>query len=93
MLDWPHIPFDALPLAQQASILCKEPQFQRFAGIRCMGSEDGLTATASAEYLRSVCRVASRRDLDSPPPFAAQRFTVLHTEFDAWRGRIARTHN
>mgnify|MGYP003145945045 FL=1 len=90
MLDWPHTPFEALPLAQQASILCNEPQFQKFAGIRCMGSEDELTATASAEYLRSVCRVASRRDLESAP-LAAQRFTELHTEVDAWRGRIART--
>ena len=88
MHDRSHTPFDDLPLPQQAGILCNEPQFQRFAGIRCMGSESGLTATASAEYLRTVCRVASRRDLASDST-AAQRFAALRTEFDAWRGRIA----
>ncbi|KZX99917.1 MULTISPECIES: hypothetical protein [unclassified Sulfitobacter] len=88
MHDRPHTTFDDLPLPQQAGILCNEPQFQKFAGIRCMGVDNGLTATASAEYLRTVCRVASRRELDTNP-VAAQRFAALRTEYDAWRGRIA----
>lgn len=89
MHDRSHTPFDALPLPQQAGILCNEPQFQKSAGIRSVGCEGGLTATASAEYLRAVCRVASRRDLESDP-LAAQRFAAQRTEFDARRGRIAR---
>ena len=82
-------PFDDLPPPQQAGILCNDPQFQRFAGLRGLGLDQELTPTAAAEYLRTACRVASRRDLASDAT-AAQRFQMLRTEFDAWRGRIAR---
>lgn len=84
-----RIPFDAQPLPQQAGILCNDPQFQRFAGLRGLGLDQELTPTAAAEYLRTTCRVTSRRDLARDAD-AAQRFQVLRTEFDAWRGRIAR---
>jgi hypothetical protein len=78
-----------MPLPQQAGILCNDPQFQEFAGLRCMGAGVQLCSSASAEYLRNVCRVTSRRDLQTDTT-AAARFAALQTDFDAWRGRIAR---
>lgn len=81
-------PFDALALPQQAGILCNDPQFQHFAGLRGVGVNEDLSPTAAAEYLRTTCRVASRRDLEGDAA-AAKRFAALRTEFDAWRGRIA----
>ncbi|WP_435988556.1 hypothetical protein [Sulfitobacter sp. SH24] len=85
-------PFDILPLPQQAGILCNEPQFQNFAAIRCGGTTGQCLPSFSAEYLRSICRVTSRRDLADNPQ-AAQRSAELRTEFDAWRGRIAHPRN
>ncbi|MCA0963309.1 hypothetical protein [Salipiger bermudensis] len=78
------------PLAQRAGILCNDARFQRFAAARS-GFEDGQFCTrAAAEFLRSFCRIESRRELDSNEK-ARARFRVLNTEFDAWTGRIA-TH-
>ncbi|WP_318011033.1 hypothetical protein [Pseudosulfitobacter pseudonitzschiae] len=81
-------PFAELPLAQQAGILCNEPQFQIFAGMRCIGPNTKLCPSATAEYLRTVCKIKSRRELETDEG-AATRFAALRTEFDAWRGRIA----
>ncbi len=89
MHDQSRTPFDDLPSPQQAGILCNDPQFQRFAGLRGLGVNEDLNPTAAAEYLRTTCRIASRRDLASDAS-AAQRFQTLRSEFDAWRGRIAR---
>lgn len=80
-------PFADLPMPQQAGILCNDPQFQEFAGLRCMGPGVQLSPSASAEYLRNVCQVGSRRDLETDSD-AATRFDALRTDFDAWRGRI-----
>lgn len=81
-------PFAELPRPQQAGILCNDPQFQQFAGTRTIKAGTTLCASACGEYIRTVCRVASRRDLATCPT-AAARFDALRTNFDAWRGRIA----
>lgn len=81
--------FDDMRPAQQAGILCNDPRFQKFAARRLGLPTDALTATASAEYLRTVCRIKSRSDLDTTAP-ANARFQILRTEFDAWIGRISR---
>ena len=76
------------PLARRAGILCNDPRFQRFAAVRSGLPQGQFNATATAEYLRTCCNVASRRELDSSAD-AANRFHTVLTEFDAWRGRIA----
>ena len=77
-----------IPLAQRAGILCNDARFQRFAAARS-GFEDGqFCASAAAEFLRTFCRIESRRALDTDEK-ARARFSVLTTEFDAWTGRIA----
>lgn len=80
--------FADLAPAQQAGILCNDPQFQRFAAIRCGAPGDLFNATASAEYLRNICRIKSRRELADNEE-AQLRFQKLRTDFDAWAGRIA----
>ena len=81
-------PFADLPAPQQAGILCHDPQFQRYAAMRCGAGQDAFSQSAAAEYIRSACNIASRRDLTTNTTARAQ-FEVLKTEFDAWRGRIA----
>lgn len=76
-----------LPRAQQAGILCTDPQFQAF-----IAAERDLPAPASeglcAEHVRLACGVNSRASLDNHPT-PATRFDALRTAFDAWRGAIA----
>lgn len=75
------------PLAQRAGILSNDPQFRAFAARRC-GVAVPFQPTAAAEYIRTFCRIASRRDLDTDLR-AARDFQILLTEYDLARGRIA----
>jgi len=85
--------FDDLPPAQQAGMLSNDEQFQTFAG-KCLAlrdrtrSEARLNPSATAEFIRRECKVASRADINTNPA-AQRRFAQLRTEFDAWRGKIA----
>ena len=74
--------------AQQAGILCNDPRFQRFAATRCGFPDTKFSAEAAAEYLRDICQIISRRDLNTNET-AERRFQALRTDYDAWRGRIA----
>lgn len=74
--------------AQQAGILCNDPQFQRFAAVRSGLPNHEFNASAAGEYLRGVCQITSRTVLNTSKPAQAQ-FAALRTEFDAWSGRIA----
>lgn len=75
--------------SKHAGILCNDEQFRRFAAIRSGLPDVTFGDTAAAEYLRTVCRVRSRRDLDTDAT-GRTRFERLLTDFDAWVGRIAR---
>jgi hypothetical protein len=80
--------FADMPQAQQAGILCNDPQFQRFAATRSGMPGKQFNASAAAEYLRSICQINSRTMLNISKPAQAQ-FAALRTEFDAWSGKIA----
>lgn len=81
-------PFDSLPPMQQAGIMCNDPRFQKFAATRTGAPSDTLTNTGAAEYLRQICGIRSRRELEND--HAAQtKFHALRTTFDAWLGKIA----
>ena len=80
-------PFNTLEPAQQAGILCNDPQFQRFAATRSGLPNQQFSASAAAQYLRDCCQIKSRRQLASEPT-ARTNFQTLRTEFDAWAGRI-----
>ncbi len=82
-----HQTFDALPLPQQAGIMCNDDRFQRFAAMRSGFPGSQFQSSAAAEYLRSCCKIDSRRDLATDTA-AQEAFAKLRTDFDAWRGRI-----
>ncbi|MCG7625566.1 hypothetical protein [Epibacterium sp. Ofav1-8] len=88
MTQHQHTSVSAKSPAQLAGILCNDPQFQRFAAMRCGLPDQQFCPTAAAEYLRTVCRIVTRRDLDLRGE-AFKRFEALRTDFDAWSGRIA----
>ena len=75
-------------LARRAAILCKDLQFRTFVARRCGFSSGEFSAVAAGEFVRAICGISSRRDLDTTPEAAAS-FEKLRTDFDAWRGRIA----
>lgn len=79
--------FNNLPNAQQAGMLSNDEHFRTFAGTSFLGSNIQVSPTATAEFIRTYCGVASRRDLNTNDE-AARKFHALRTEFDAWAGRI-----
>ncbi|MDF3413257.1 hypothetical protein HKX54_02225 [Sulfitobacter sp. M57] len=80
--------FDDLNPAEQAGIICNDARFQKFAATRSGLPGEQFNATAAAEYLRTVCQITSRRQLNHRG-HAYCRFMALRTEFDAWTGKIA----
>lgn len=81
--------FASLPKSQQAGILCNDIQFQKFAATRSGFPGGSFNSSGAAEYLRTCCKVTSRRELNTNPT-AQKRFDALRTEFDAWSGRISK---
>lgn len=73
--------------AQRAGILCNDPRFQRFVATRTGLPTSQASTSQAAEYVRQICKVQSRADLDKTI-HASDQFGRLVTEFDAWRGRI-----
>jgi hypothetical protein len=80
--------YSQMPPAQQAGILCNDPQFQKFAAIRSGMPDTKFCASAAAQYLRDTCKIESRRELNTDTA-AQSNFAALRTTFDAWAGRIA----
>lgn len=81
--------FDDLPYAQQAGILCNDDRFRHFVGARTIKSGVSVAASGCAEYVRQICQIQSRRDLNTSSD-AQTRFHALRTEFDAWNGNRIR---
>ena len=75
---------------KRAVMLCKDPEFQVFAGTTWSAARDNPVAceTHAADFLRTGCQIASRRDL-AHDERARKAFEALCTEYDLWRGRIA----
>lgn len=69
-------------------MLCNDDRFRKFAATRSGMPDTLFSPSAAAEYLRTVCQITSRRDLNTNPT-ACTTFQSLRTEFDAWSGRIA----
>ena len=82
-------PFGDLPRAQQAGILCNDAQFQGWVAHLRPQVSDIITPSICAEQIRLTCGVNSRADLNKNE-VAAARFDAMRTDFDAWRGKIAR---
>jgi len=72
-----------------AGILCNDPAFRRYAGETSTGHPCNFSIEAAAMYLRTACGITSRAELASNAA-AREKFDMLRTEFDAWRGSIRR---
>lgn len=74
--------FADMPAAQQAGILSNDRRFAAFI-LQVHGFPGD-----PANFIRGVCGVASRADLNTDAA-ARARFDTLRTEFDAFTGKIA----
>lgn len=83
-----RVQFDQLLAPQQAGILSNDPRFRKFTAVRTGAPTETCTSSAAAEYIRQICRIKSRAELQDNED-ARRRFGELRTEFDRWRGRIA----
>ena len=72
------------PLCRSAVELCKNADFQAFAGF-LLGISGLATATehTAKEMMMDVCCIKSRKDLDESKN-AAQRFAELMADYRAW---------
>lgn len=72
--------------AAEAAMKCDDPAFKRFLMDR-HGLQSPATEERTAQKLRSVLRVTSRRELNDGGE-AAARWVQLRRDFEAWRQRI-----
>lgn len=77
---------------QQAGILCNDIAFQNYAAMRHGFPKGSFDRSKSAEHIRQVCGVASRKELATSAP-AFNQFQKLHTDFLLWSGRIQAPRN
>lgn len=82
-------PFDNLPAAQQAGILCTQGDFQRFCAEKRKLPWSYASEAIAAETVRRYCNIESRKDLNTDRT-ARAHFAILRAEFDAWRGKISK---
>ena len=73
-------PFESLTPAEQAGILCKEPDFDRFVRELRL-SPSGMDA---AMTVRSICGVSSRADI-MPGTEAEQQWRIIYKRFRQWQ--------
>jgi hypothetical protein len=76
-------PYKPRPLSQIAAMLCTKPTFKRFIYEGSDGWDHIPTTDEAAEWVRSVCQVGSRKELDTAPE-AAERFRKIRAQHDAW---------
>lgn len=72
---------------QQAGILCNDVAFQNYAAARNGFAKGEFDRNKSAEHIRQICRIDSRRELATNAA-ALDQFQNMHTNFLLWSGRI-----
>jgi hypothetical protein len=73
-----------MTLAQSAGFLCGTPTFQQFIYENSEGWDHRPTKDEAAEWLRSICGVASRADIKPENHVAAERFRKVRADYNAW---------
>lgn len=71
------------PLSQVAAILCGIGSFQQYICETSDGWDHRPTTEEAAAWLRSVCDVKSRTEINTNPT-AQRRFKELRSGYDAW---------
>lgn len=70
--------------AKEAAIIAGSPFFRTFLGERYLTNGEAVTAERATDFIRSHCRVHSRRALEPGTP-AGNRFRDLRAEYEAWK--------
>lgn len=73
------------PLSNEAGILCGIPKFREFL-IYQFGCCNEMTDFVTAEYVREICGVTSRAEIDSNPE-AKAKFLKLRAEYMNWSSK------
>ena len=74
--------------AQWAGMLCQDAQFQTFVHYLSQGNVPAQTDDV-AEFVRDYCDVKSRSEIGFSEE-TGDKWDMLKTEYDAWRGKIGR---
>lgn len=74
-------------LAQQAGILCNEVAFQRYVA-ETDGLDGSMPVEGCAAFIRSLCGVGSRAELDKNDE-AAGKFLDLRADYKVWLSGVA----
>ncbi len=79
-----QITMDKAPM--QAGALCNDIAFQNYAAARNGFAKGEFDTSKSAEHIRQICKIESRRELlKNSAAFA--RFLILYEDFLVWSGR------
>jgi hypothetical protein len=76
------------PLSQVAAFLCTVQAFKCYIFEKALGFDHVPNTDEATDWLRSVCQVKSRRELDSDEQ-AARRFRDIRTGYDVWLKDVA----
>lgn len=71
------------PLSQVAGMLCNTPTFQQFIREKSDGWDHRPTSLEAADWLRAVCGIQSRSELNTHP-VATERFKKIRADYKAW---------
>lgn len=71
------------PLSQVAGMLCNTPTFQQFIREKSDGWDHRPTSLEAADWLRAVCGIQSRSELNTHP-VATERFKKIRANYKAW---------
>lgn len=72
------------PLSQIAAILCNNAVFQKFIQEESEGWDHRPTSDEATNWLRAVCGIESRKELNTNE-VAAARFRKIRGQYEAWR--------
>lgn len=77
-------------ILQLAGMLPRDPQFREWCST--FAPEGDLTIDETAEFIRVVCGVDSRRELERNADAAEAFHNLIRRPFMAWREQQAKTH-
>lgn len=74
-------------LSRAAAMMCNGAKFQRWVVSRVGAAPDGVSAQQhAAQFVRDVCGITSRADLDHNAEAAALFHTAVRIPFVEWSG-------
>jgi hypothetical protein len=85
--DEPHKP--PRPLSQVAAFLCTVEAFKRYIFDKAQGFDHMPNTDEATAWLKSVCQIESRRELDVAGSAAERRFKEIRAGYNLWLKDVA----